>query len=454
MKHFGISPAKADSRAIGVIERLNAAGFDAYLVGGSVRDLLLGKTPHDRDVATSALPEEVTEVFGDGGDRHVIETGLKHGTVTVVSGGLPVEVTTFRVDGDYEDGRRPIDVTFVRELREDVARRDFTINALAWHPDEGVIDYVSGVDDLNAGIIRAVGDADARMNEDGLRILRALRFASVFSFRIEKSLSDSLRRNKELLKNISSERVAAELLKFLVGGGVFEMLRAYPDILAVVIPEIEPMIGFDQKHPFHRYDAWMHTVHAVDIIRPDPVLRLTMLFHDLGKPGCFFVGDDGVGHFDGHEASGEEIARMRLRALKFGNDTIRAVTELIRYHDAHLAAKDTIKWLSRLGEARLRELLEVQRADAEAHTRAYSDDRMKDIAKVSAALDDIIASGQCFSLRDLAVNGDDLIAAGFKEGESIGQTLYGLLNEVMDGATPNEKGALVESAKNMRLAGR
>lgn len=445
--HSGISSAKIDYRAIGIIDKLYAAGFDAYLVGGCVRDLLLGKVPSDWDVATSALPKEVINVFNGG---KVIETGIKHGTVTIVSDGLPVEVTTFRIDGDYEDRRRPAKVTFIRNLREDLLRRDFTINALAWRPDEGVIDDVSGVDDLSAGIIRAVGDADLRLNEDGLRILRALRFASVLSFLIEKSLSDSLHRNKELLRNISAERIATELLKLLTGSGVFEMLRDYPDILSVFIPEIEPMIGFDQKNPFHQYDAWLHTINAIENIRPDPVLRLTMLFHDLGKPGCFSISDEGVGHFYGHEALSEEIARMRLRALKFDNDTIRTVTELVRYHDARLTTKNMIKWLNRLGETRLRQLLEVQRADADAHMNSYKGGRQRDTAEVSSALDGIIASGQCFSLRHLAVNGDDLIAVGFKEGEPIGQMLSQLLNEVMEGAMPNEKDALIERAKNSR----
>jgi tRNA nucleotidyltransferase (CCA-adding enzyme) len=447
MMHSGISSAKIDYRAIGIIDKLYAAGFDAYLVGGCVRDLLLGKVPSDWDVATSALPKEVINVFNGG---KVIETGIKHGTVTIVSDGLPVEVTTFRIDGDYEDRRRPAKVTFIRNLREDLLRRDFTINALAWRPDEGVIDDVSGVDDLSAGIIRAVGDADLRLNEDGLRILRALRFASVLSFLIEKSLSDSLHRNKELLRNISAERIATELLKLLTGSGVFEMLRDYPDILSVFIPEIEPMIGFDQKNPFHQYDAWLHTINAIENIRPDPVLRLTMLFHDLGKPGCFSISDEGVGHFYGHEALSEEIARMRLRALKFDNDTIRTVTELVRYHDARLTTKNMIKWLNRLGETRLRQLLEVQRADADAHMNSYKGGRQRDTAEVSSALDGIIASGQCFSLRHLAVNGDDLIAVGFTEGEPIGQMLSQLLNEVMDGAIPNERDALIERAKNSR----
>jgi tRNA nucleotidyltransferase (CCA-adding enzyme) len=431
-----------------VIEKLDAAGFDAYLVGGCVRDLLIGKTPGDWDVATSALPEEVIEVFDRG---KAVETGIKHGTVTIVSDGLPVEVTTFRIDGGYEDGRRPAKVTFVRSLREDLARRDFTVNALAWRPDEGVIDYVSGVDDLKAGVIRAVGDADARLNEDGLRILRALRFAAVLSFRIEKDLSDSLHRNRGLLKNISAERIAAELRKLLAGDGVFEILHDYPDVLSVFIPEIEPMIGFGQRHPFHQYDAWLHTIHTIDAVRPDPTLRLTMLFHDLGKPGCFSIGDDGVGHFYGHGASGEEIARVRLRALKFDNDTIRTVTELVRNHDARLTEKNTIRWLNRLGETRLRQLLEVQQADASAHAGAYRGGRLNEIAEASNALNDIVASGQCFSLRDLAVNGADLISAGFREGKRIGQILSLLLNEVMEGAVPNEKEALIERAKNSGL---
>ena len=316
-----------DNRVLSVIERLNAAEHEAYLVGGCIRDRLLGKEPKDWDVATSALPKDVLALFAD---KHVIETGLKHGTVTVVSESLPVEVTTFRTDGVYEDNRRPENVTFVNNIEEDLSRRDFTMNAIAYHPVTGLVDPFSGVQDLNQGLLRSVGDPDRRFEEDGLRILRALRFASVLSFDIDASLSASIHRNKELLRNISAERIATEFTKLLCGEGVEKVLTIYSDVIEIFVPEISDMIGFDQKNQYHSFDAWTHTVVSVVSASKDPIIRLTMFFHDLGKPDCFSQDEKGRGHFYGHEDKGSEIARMRLQELKCSNEIVTTVCELVR----------------------------------------------------------------------------------------------------------------------------
>lgn len=443
MKPSGISSNNIEPRAAEIITKLNIPGFDAYLVGGCVRDLLLGKTPKDWDVATSALPEEVVSVFSD---NHIIETGIKHGTVTIVSNGLPIEVTTFRVDGNYEDGRRPANVIFVRNIREDLARRDFTINAIAYHPDKGLIDPFGGVTDLNTKTVHAVGDANTRLNEDGLRILRALRFASTLSFEIDSSLASSIHHNKKLLQNISVERIATEMTKLLCGDNVSKILIEYSDIFSVFIPEISDIIGFDQRSPYHLFDAWTHTVLTVAAAPTDPILRLTMLFHDLGKPACFTQDDDEMGHFYGHEDKSAEIANRRLRELRFDNETIDAVCELVRWHDVGLTEKNLIKWLNRLGEPRLRQLFEIKLADAKSHSAENATEKLSELWDREMQLNDILEKEVCFSLKDLSLNGDDLLAAGIPEGAEIGFILQRLLDAVMDGRLPNEKQALLRAA--------
>ncbi|MDR2610444.1 MAG: HD domain-containing protein [Clostridiales Family XIII bacterium] len=438
---------KYDPRALEVIEKLNNAGYEAYLVGGCVRDSLRGNVPKDWDVTTSALPGEVAAVFAD---RHVIETGLRHGTVTVVLDRLPVEVTTFRVDGDYADNRRPGSVAFVKNLREDLARRDFTFNALAWHPTAGLIDIFGGAEDLKNGIVRAVGEPDKRLHEDGLRIVRALRFASAFAFKIEPGLSGSLRVNKNLLTNIAAERIGSELTKILTGVGVFEILRDYADVFEVFIPEIRPMVGFEQRSPYHKYDVWLHTIHSVSEVPPDPVLRLAMLFHDAGKPEMFTVDEKGVGHFKGHVIRSEEIARHRLRALKYDNDTRHAVIKLIKYHDARLTESNAIKLMHKLGKADIYKLIEVQIADVKAQADEHKEERLAVLDSVKFLVDRAIEEQKCFSLRDLAIGGSDLLAIGFEEGPRVGAALDALLEEVMEERIENERDALLAEAAAYR----
>ena len=283
--------------ALTVVERLERYGYEAYVVGGCVRDSLMGRCPKDWDVCTNALPEEVLRVFKR---FHVIKTGLQHGTVTVMVDKQPVEVTTFRIDGNYTDNRHPDSVNFVSRVEEDLARRDFTINAMAYNPARGLVDAFGGQEDLQARIIRCVGEPDERFNEDGLRILRALRFAARYDFGIETETAFSMHRNRHLLENVSVERIFSELKGILVGEGVLGMMQAFPDIFSVIIPELAPAVGFDQRNPHHCYDVWTHTAHAVQAAPADEVLRLALLLHDIAKPATFTMGEDGKGHFYGH----------------------------------------------------------------------------------------------------------------------------------------------------------
>ena len=316
------------------LDRLTAAGHEAWLVGGCVRDLLLGRTPGDYDITTAALPEETEGVFAG---EQLIETGLRHGTVTVVLEGCPLEITTYRVDGTYADARHPDQVTFTRSLREDAARRDFTVNAMAYHPDRGLWDGFGGRADLEKGLLRCVGDPETRFREDALRILRAVRFASVLGFTLEPATAEAARRTAPLLGQIAPERLSAELTKLLCGPGAGTVLGEYPDILGALIPELGPMVGFDQRNLHHCHDLLTHTAAAVDNIPPDPALRLAMLLHDVGKPETFSLGEDGQGHFYGHAKRSVELADAILRRLRYPNHLREKAVTLIRFHDAGMS---------------------------------------------------------------------------------------------------------------------
>ena len=309
-----------------ILERLNGAGFEAYVVGGCVRDALLGRQPHDWDVCTSALPQEVIECFSD---YTVHPTGIQHGTVLVIQEGEGVEVTTFRTESGYSDHRHPDQVTFVHSVEADLARRDFTINAMAYSPNRGLADPFDGRRDLEKGIIRCVGEPMQRFQEDGLRILRALRFAARYKFSIEAETSRAMNDCRELLNYIAVERIFQELKGFFSGGSVRGLMLEYREIFAVFLPELRPTFDFDQRNPNHCYDVWEHTVCAVDNAAPDPVLRLTLLFHDVGKPACFTMDKAGVGHFKGHDAVSAETAKAALSRLRCDRETLRTVVTLV-----------------------------------------------------------------------------------------------------------------------------
>jgi len=426
-----------------ILQRLEQGGHEAFCVGGCVRDTLMGRVPGDWDVTTSALPEETMALF----DGHAIPTGLQHGTVTVRSQHQSVEVTTFRRDGDYTDHRHPDHVIFTSSLEEDLSRRDFTVNAMAMDLRGRIYDPFGGQADLRAKLLRCVGEPERRFHEDALRILRGLRFSSVLGFAIEEKTGESLYACRGLLGEIAAERIQVELTKLLCGEDAAQVLRRWPDVIGVVVPEILPMVGFDQRNPHHCYDVWEHTLHALSATRPDAVLRYAVLFHDIGKPESYLPDEWGVGHFKGHPLVSRRISEEIMHRLRFDNATRERIAKLVEWHDYRVKTEKGVRrLLNRLGEADVRLLLEIQRADNFGQAEEYRY-RQKDIDQVEQMLDREIEKGSCFSLRQLAVNGRDMMVLGLR-GPEIGQTLDFLLGQVIDGALPNEKEILLETAKN------
>ncbi len=429
-------------------KRLESCGFCGYLVGGCVRDYLLDTPPTDFDMTTDATPAEMIACFA--GFR-VLETGIRHGTVTVIIDGMAIEMTTHRIEGDYSDSRHPDAVQFTRNLVDDLARRDFTINAIAYHPQKGLIDHYGGVVDIKKKIIRGVGDPHKRMTEDALRILRGLRFAAVLGFALEGQTQRAIRQNCGQLANISAERIAAELNKLICGKNVKAIILEETAVLGVVIPELLPAKNFEQQSPYHCYDVLTHTAVAMETLAPLPRLRWAMLFHDLGKPQTFTRDAAGVGHFEGHSKCSEVIARERLRALRISSVTIDQVGLLVKYHGVHIDVdkKSVKRWLNRLSEPLFRDLIAIKRGDNLAKASQYHS-RLESLQRLEALLDQVIAEKACFSLKDLAVNGHDLIGLGIKNGEEIGRILKLLLTGVIDEVYQNEKEVLIEKAKELR----
>lgn len=431
-----------------ILRRLCGQGHTAYVVGGCVRDSLLGLTPKDWDLCTSATPEEMRRVFSG---CHVVETGMKHGTLTVVLDHIPYEVTTYRVDGAYTDHRHPDGVTFVADVKEDLARRDFTVNAMAYHPDTGLVDAFGGQEDLRRGVIRCVGEAERRFNEDALRILRALRFASAYGFTIDESTASAIHALKSTLHDVAAERIRVEMAKLLCGRGVGAILREYSDVIIELFPRLAPMVGFEQHTPYHRYDVWEHTVRAVEASAPAEVMRLTMLLHDSGKPDCFTMDDRGVGHAYGHPKRSAAIAEEILSYLKVDNATHESVLQLVENHDIPLDTQRRllIRRLHQFGEGPLRQLIDVQRADGLAKGTAAREEIEARAAGLHAALDELLASQPCVTLKDLAVRGGDVTALGIR-GKAVGECLNALLEQVMGERIPNDREALLEEARAWR----
>ena len=426
-----------------VLQTLERAGYEAYIVGGCVRDMRMGKTPHDWDVTTSALPQETMALF----DHFAIPTGLQHGTVTVRSGKTACEVTTFRTDGDYPDHRHPAAVTFTRSLREDLARRDLTVNAMAMDVRGTLHDPFGGQADIRRRVLRCVGEPERRFQEDALRILRTLRFSATLGFAIEEDTHRALRAQCGDLRYVAAERVREELTKLLCGADVLRVLLEDPQVLGVVLPEILPCVGFDQHNCHHCYDVWGHTAHAVAAAPPDPVLRWAMLLHDLGKPRCFTMDEQGVGHFHGHHRPSADMAETVCRRLRFDKATAQRICMLVRYHDRPIPLTERAirRAMNQLGVEGLRQLCAVKRADNLAQHPDYRS-RQRDIDAGEAIMDELLAKDACFSLKQLAVNGRDMAALGL-EGPAIGQALQTLLEAVMDGETDNDRAALLALAK-------
>ena len=433
-----------------ILLALETAGYEAWCVGGCVRDSLMGRIPGDWDITTSALPGETIAVFGD----RAFPTGLQHGTVTVRSLHESVEVTTYRVDGAYLDHRRPDSVAFTRSLEEDLRRRDFTVNAMAMDLRGVLMDPFGGRDDLKRGILRCVGQPDRRFAEDALRIMRGLRFAAVLGFEIEEETGESIRRNKGDLKEIAAERIQAELFKLLGGKAAVEILRQFPDVIGVFWPEILPMVGFDQKNHHHCYDVWEHTLHAMEEVPDDPVLRCAMLMHDIGKPACFTVDEQGTGHFYGHGAISCEMADNMLRRLKCSNEARQNIVTLVEWHDREIqrTEKAVCRALRRLGEQTLRQLIKIKRADNLAQAPEYRH-RQAEIGLAEEILDRLVAEDACFSLKQLAVNGRDMMQLGL-EGPEVGRMLNALLECVVNGELSNRREVLLhEAALKIREVG-
>ncbi len=419
-----------------ILTRFHKNGYEAFCVGGAVRDSIMGAPAGDWDITTSALPEETKKIFTD---CRVIETGIQHGTVTVLINKKPFEITTYRIDGEYQDNRHPQGVLFTKNLSEDLKRRDFTINALAYNKQAGLVDLFSGQDDIYNGIIKTVGDPAGRFNEDGLRIMRALRFSSVLGFKIEEETSKAIHENKELLKNISAERLQVELVKLLQGKNAFSVLMEYPDVLGVFIPEILPCVNFKQYGKKHAYDVWEHICHTVDTIPKEKDLRLTMLLHDLGKIPTHKLNENGDSTFKNHAMVGGETAKEILTRLKFDKKTINRVSFLVSYHDFEPCESKTElkKHLKTKTLDDIRTLLIIKKSDRGALSESYRDISEGTIRNLRW-LKEIEDNNECCKIQDLAVSGNDLINIGIV-GEAIGESLEKLLDAVIEEKIPNNK---------------
>lgn len=425
------------------IEALEGAGFAAYAVGGCVRDALLGRTPHDFDLCTDARPEQTRAVFSG---RPLVLAGEKHGTVGVVTPEGVVEITTFRQEGGYGDNRRPDWVDFITDLREDLARRDFTVNAMAYSPARGLADPFGGRQDLEKKILRAVGDPDTRFREDSLRILRGVRFCAAYGLTPDAETEAAMLRQAHLMEHLARERVFEELNKLLPDINAPQLLRFAP-VLAAVIPELGPMIGFDQHSPHHAYDLYTHVAHVVEAVPGEPVLRWAALLHDIGKVPTFTRDENGRGHFYGHAQAGEDMAEAVLRRLKAPTALREQVKQLIGLHMTRLEPekKRLRRMLNRLGTDTVLRLLDLQQADMGSKGTGTAEE-MGQFAPVRELLAEILAEDSCLSLKDLAVNGSDLMALGYS-GREIGRELDRLLELVLEETLPNTREALLAAAK-------
>ena len=425
-----------------VLETLEAAGHEAWCVGGCVRDSLLGRVPGDWDVTTNALPGEVLAVFGG----RALPTGLKHGTVTVKSEGESVEVTTYRVDGVYLDHRRPESVSFTRSIDEDLARRDFTVNAIAVNLRGELRDPFGGREDLKYGELRCVGDPDRRFQEDALRILRGMRFAAVLGLDEDDATERAIDRNRELLRDIAPERIQVELLKLLCGPYAKQALDNHPQVIGVFWPEVLPMLHFDQRNIHHCYDVWEHSTVALANTPPNPALRCAALLHDVGKPNSFTLDENGVGHFYGHASISCRLTDAMLQRLKFSTALREQILRLVEWHDRLIypTAKGLRRALRLLGETDLRLLLDLKRADNLAQASDFRG-RQEEISHAERILSQLLEEDACFSLKHLAVRGSDLLTLGLS-GPAVGAMLNRLLDQVVDGDLPNERDALLRYA--------
>ena len=424
-----------------IIKTLQSHGYEAYAVGGCVRDSLLGRTPGDWDITTSALPEETKALF----DK-TFDTGIEHGTITVLMGKEGFEVTTYRIDGKYEDSRHPSEVTFTRCLSEDLLRRDFTINAMAYNDEDGIMDLFDGMADLEKKVIRCVGNAEARFGEDALRIMRAVRFSAQLGFEIEEQTQAAIRKLAFSLKNISAERIQVELIKLLTSPHPEQIRLAYElGITEVMLPEFDRMMETAQETPHHCHNVGEHTIAALQHCPSDKILRLTMLFHDMGKPEKKTMDENGIAHFKGHAVVSEAIAKEIMHRLKFDNDTLRKVTKLVYYHDLRMPAtpRNVRRAMNRIGTELFPYYLNVRRADTLAQSMFRREEKLENIQEIENIYLQIMELQECVSLKDLAVKGGDLLAVGVERGPQIGETLNKLLELVLEEPEKNQKELLL-----------
>ena len=433
-----------------IIEQLNSAGFEAYAVGGCVRDSLLERVPNDWDITTSATPQEIKSAF-----RRTVDTGIKHGTVTVLIGGEGYEVTTFRIDGEYSDHRRPDGVTFTRELSEDLLRRDFTINAMAYSEGTGLVDLYGGVDDLKKGIIRCVGNPDDRFNEDALRIMRAVRFGAQLGFDIDEDTRTAAAKHAAELSQVSAERIETELTKLLVSPHPEKIMDMYElGITSVVLPEFDRMINTPQNTPYHRFDVGRHTIEVMKNVPASKVMRYAALLHDVGKPDTRTTDNSGQDHFKGHAKVSEGIAETVLKRLRMDNDTIRDVKNIVLWHDFGLKGgitkKSVRKMLSKMGKEYFDFYVQIKRADIMGQSDYRADVSIDILNQIIGFHDEIIEEGNALTISDLAIGGKDLIEMGIKPGPEMGEILRQLLDRVLEEPELNTKENLGEIIKKYK----
>ena len=432
-----------------IIEELNKHGYEAYIVGGCVRDCLIGRSPNDWDITTNAKPDEVKAIF-----RRTVDTGLEHGTVTIMIGNDGYEVTTYRVDGEYEDHRRPNSVEFTANLKEDLRRRDFTVNAMAYNDEEGVIDIFGGIDDLEKGVIKCVGNADDRFDEDALRILRAVRFAAQLSiddgngnrrpFVIEEKTREAIIHHAPELAYVSAERIQVELTKLITSDYPEKLTDAYElGITKIILPEFDLMMQTEQNNKHHNCNVGMHTIAVMQNVPADKVLRYSALLHDSGKPEVKTTDENGVDHFCGHQEKSEIIAQQVLRRLKLDNETIKLVKKLIRYHDfgiwGDVSYKSLRRFLAQLGSEYFDQFIKIRFADIMGQSDYQREEKLERIKWIQEAYDVIIAQNHCLRREDLQINGRDLIELGVKPGREMGELLDWILSEVLENPELNDK---------------
>lgn len=429
-----------------IIDTLQAAGFEAYVVGGCVRDSILGRTPEDWDITTSARPQQVKALF-----PRTIDTGIQHGTVTIMLDKEGFEVTTYRIDGKYEDSRHPKEITFTPNLTEDLKRRDFTINAMAYNDQEGLVDIFGGMEDIANGMIRCVGCAGERFSEDALRMMRAVRFSAQLGYDIAEDTKEAIRELAHNLSNISAERIQVELVKLVTSGNPQFLRVAWETgITKVILPEFDEMMETCQNHPHHKYSVGEHTLVAMESVEAGKYLRLAALFHDVGKPRTKTTDENGRDHFYGHAIVGEELTKNILKRLKFDNDTIHMVTKLVRYHDYQNGEEPNMTMVRRavnkIGTDAFPSLLALKRADIAAQSEYKRDEKLSLLARWETHYKKVIAENQCVSLKMLAITGSDLIAAGVAPGPAMGEVLDKLLNLVLEDPAKNSREFLMTEA--------